>query len=333
VQLVSDAAHAERASPAFTRVAESVVQGLLPAVETELAQSAGRVRGAEFAVIALGKLGGREMTANSDLDLVFIYDVPEGVDASDGARNLSPTLYFARLAQRLIAALTTPTGAGTLYEVDMRLRPSGNKGPAAVSFQSFADYHARESWTWEHMALTRGRPVAGSKNLRARVEAEIAQRLSMPRHPERILSDAREMRKKIAAQYPGDNFWDLKYAPGGLIDIEFLAQAYQLIHAPQKPALLDTNTIGALKKMAGECLDRTDAQLLIEAAEMEQALTQILRIALDETLQSGHASAGLKILLARAGGIPNFASLEGELRGRQRAVRALFEGLMAVNSP
>jgi glutamate-ammonia-ligase adenylyltransferase len=329
VQLVSDAAHAERASPAFTRVAESVVQGLLPAVETELAQSAGRVRGAEFAVIALGKLGGREMTANSDLDLVFIYDVPEGVDASDGARKLSPTLYFARLAQRLIAALTTPTGAGTLYEVDMRLRPSGNKGPAAVSFQSFADYHARESWTWEHMALTRGRPVAGSKNLRARVEAEIAQRLSMPRHPERILSDAREMRKKIAAQYPGDNFWDLKYAPGGLIDIEFLAQAYQLIHAPQKPALLDTNTIGALKKMAGESLDRTDAQLLIEAAEMEQALTQILRIALDETLQSGHASAGLKSLLARAGGIPNFASLEGELRGRQKAVRAVFERLMA----
>ncbi|HWF63981.1 MAG TPA: bifunctional [glutamine synthetase] adenylyltransferase/[glutamine synthetase]-adenylyl-L-tyrosine phosphorylase [Rhizomicrobium sp.] len=328
VQLVSDAAHAERAGPAFTRVAESVIQGLLPAVEAELAQSAGRVRDAEFAVIALGKLGGREMTANSDLDLVFIYDVPEGVDASDGARNLSPTLYFARLAQRLIAALTTPTGAGTLYEVDMRLRPSGNKGPAAVSFRSFADYHARESWTWEHMALTRARWVAGSKNLRARVEAEIAQRLTMSRDSERILFDAREMRGKIAAQYPGDNFWDLKYAPGGLIDIEFLAQAYQLVHA-QKSALLDTNTIGALQKLSGECLDRNDAQLLIEAAELEQALTQILRIALEETLQPGRASAGLKSLLARAGGIPDFASLEGELRGRQKAVRALFERLMA----
>jgi [glutamine synthetase] adenylyltransferase / [glutamine synthetase]-adenylyl-L-tyrosine phosphorylase len=268
------------------------------------------------------------MTANSDLDLVFVYDVPDGVEGSDGPRSLSPTLYFARLAQRLIAALTTPTGAGTLYDVDMRLRPSGNKGPAAVSFQSFADYHARESWTWEHMALTRARPVAGEKKLWARIEAEIAQRLTTPRDQKRILADAREMRKKIAAQYPGANVWDLKYAPGGLVDIEFVTQAFQLIHAPDRPALLDTNTIAALKKMAGDALDPDDADLLIEAAGLEQALTQILRIALDETLQPGQASAGLKTLLVRAGGAVDFAQLERELRARQQAVRALFGRLM-----
>jgi len=328
VQLVSDAAHAERAGPAYTRIAESVITGLLPAVEAELAQSVGKVKGAEFAVIALGKLGGREMTASSDLDLVFVYDVPDGVEGSDGARSLPPTLYFARLAQRLIAALTTPTGAGTLYDVDMRLRPSGNKGPAAVSFQSFADYHARESWTWEHMALTRARPVAGSEILRARVDAEIARRLAAPRDPKRIFTDARDMRKKIAAQYPGANLWDLKYAPGALIDIEFIAQAHQLIHAPRQPALLDTNTIAALRKMAGDGLNPDDAKFLIEAAELEQALTQILRIALDETLQPGDASAGLKSLLARAGGVADFPSLERELQARQKAVRALFNRLM-----
>jgi glutamate-ammonia-ligase adenylyltransferase len=328
VQLVSDAAHAERAGPAFTRIAESVIAGLLPAVEAELAQSVGRVKGAEFAVIALGKLGGREMTANSDLDLVFVYDVPDGVEGSDGPRSLSPTLYFARLAQRLIAALTTPTGAGTLYDVDMRLRPSGNKGPAAVSFQSFADYHARESWTWEHMALTRARPVGGTEKLRARIEAEIAQRLTTPRDPGRILADAREMRKKIAAQYPGGNVWDLKYAPGGLIDIEFVTQAFQLIHAPAHPAILDTNIIAGLKKMAGDALAPDDANLLIEAAGLEQALTQILRIALEETLQPEQASAGLKTLLARAGGAVDFTQLERELRARQQAVRALFDRLM-----
>jgi glutamate-ammonia-ligase adenylyltransferase len=328
VQLVSDAAHAERAGPAFTRIAESVIAGLLPAVEAELAQSVGRVKGAEFAVIALGKLGGREMTANSDLDLVFVYDVPDGVEGSDGPRSLSPTLYFARLAQRLIAALTTPTGAGTLYDVDMRLRPSGNKGPAAVSFQSFADYHARESWTWEHMALTRARPVGGTEKLRARIEAEIAQRLTTPRDPGRILADAREMRKKIAAQYPGGNVWDLKYAPGGLIDIEFVTQAFQLIHAPAHPAILDTNIIAGLKKMAGDALAPDDANLLIEAAGLEQALTQILRIALEETLQPEQASAGLKTLLARAGGAVDFTQLERELRARQQAVRALFDRLL-----
>ena len=136
----------------------------------------------------------------------------------------------------------------------MRLRPSGNKGPAAVSFQSFADYHARESWTWEHMALTRARLWRGQKNCATRIEAEIAQRLTTPRDPGRILADAREMRKKIATQYPGGNVWDLKYAPGGLIDIEFVAQALQLIHAPAHPAILDTNIIAALKKMAGDAL-------------------------------------------------------------------------------
>ena len=331
VQLVDGAAKAEEAGAAFARVAQSVIAGLLPVVETELAMSAGRVPGAEFAVIALGKLGGREMTASSDLDLVFVYDVPDGVEASEGAKPLSPTLYFARLAQRLISALTTPTGAGTLYDVDMRLRPSGNKGPAAVSLKSFTDYHARESWTWEHLALTRARLVAGPKMLSARIEAEIATRLAQPREPHHILTDAREMREKIAAQYPGHNRWDLKYAPGGLIDIEFLAQALQLIHAPARPDILDTNTVAALQKIAAAgFLGEADARILIEAAGLEQALTQVLRIALDETLEAETASAGLKALLARAGGAADFTALERELVLRQDAVRAVFNRLMAA---
>jgi len=329
VQLVNDAGDAGRAGPAFSRIAESVIGGLLPVVEAELAHSVGHVPNAEFAVIALGKLGGREMTASSDLDLVFVYDVPDGVEGSDGAKSLSPTLYFARLAQRLIAALTTPTGAGTLYDVDMRLRPSGNKGPAAVSLRSFADYHAGESWTWEHMALTRARVVAGSAQLRTRIEAEIALRLTAARDAQRILGDAREMRKKIAAQYPGANFWDLKYAPGGLIDIEFVAQAFQLVHASTHPELLDTNTIAALEKMRGPVLAPDDADFLIETAGVEQALTQILRIALDEPPQPGQVSAGLKALLVRAGGTVDFPRLERELKGRQAAVRDLFDRLMA----
>src|SRR6185503_11399671 len=238
VQLVDGTAKAEQAGPAFGRIAECVIAGLLPVAGHELAAQAGAIPGAEFAVIAMGKLGGREMTASSDLDLVFVYDVPEGVESSDGTRPLSPTLYFARLAQRLISALTTPTGAGTLYEVDMRLRPSGNKGPAAVSLKTFADYHERESWTWEHLALTRARLVAGPQALRAKIEAEIARRLTMARPKDRILADARDMREKIAAQYPGHNHWDLKYAPGGLIDIEFLAQTLQLIHAAAHPDIL-----------------------------------------------------------------------------------------------
>jgi len=331
VQLVDGKAQAAQAGPAFARIAESVIAGLLPVAEAELAAHAGSVPGAAFAIIAMGKLGGREMTASSDLDLVFVYDVPEGVESSNGQRPLSPTLYFARLAQRLISALTTPTGAGTLYDVDMRLRPSGNKGPAAVSLKTFSDYHARESWTWEHLALTRARLVAGPLGLRARIEAEIATRLTAPRDHARILADARDMREKIAAQYPGRNRWDLKYAPGGLVDIEFLAQAFQLVHAPGHPHILDTNTVAALEKIAAAgLLGEADAGLLIETARLEQALTQILRIALDETLDAETASAGLKALLAHAGGAADFPSLEQELSARQDAVRAAFRRLMAV---
>jgi len=330
VQLVDGAAKAEQAGPAFGRIAECVIAGLLPVAGHELAAHSGSIPGAEFAVIAMGKLGGREMTASSDLDLVFVYDTPAGVESSDGSRPLSPTLYFARLAQRLISALTTPTAAGTLYDVDMRLRPSGNKGPAAVSFKSFADYHERESWTWEHLALTRARVVAGPEKLRMRIEAEIAARLTAPRDRALILADARDMREKIAAQYPGSNRWDLKYAPGGLIDIEFLAQSLQLVHASARPDILDTNTVTALEKIAAAgILGDGDAHILLEGARLQTSLTQILRIALEETLEPGTASSGLKALLVHAGDAVNFVQLERELAARQDEVRAVFGRLMA----
>src|SRR5207302_5313817 len=136
-----------------------------------------------------GKLGGREMTASSDLDLVFVYDAPAGVEVSDGAKPLPTPLYFARLAQRLIAALTTPTAAGALYEVDMRLRPTGNKGPVAVSLKSFARYHAKDAWTWERLALTRARVLLAPDQLRRAIEDIIAKTISLS-DPAKVRADA-----------------------------------------------------------------------------------------------------------------------------------------------
>jgi glutamate-ammonia-ligase adenylyltransferase len=253
------------------------------------------------------------------------------MEASDGPKPLPPSLYFARLAQRLIAALTTPTGAGTLYEVDMRLRPTGNKGPAAVSLKSFADYHARESWTWEHMALTRARTVAGPADLCGRVEAEIHRRLTARPDAAKILADVRDMRTKVEASYPGRNVWDLKYAPGGMMDIEFIAQTMQLLHAHDAPRILDPNTIAVLDKLAAaNLLNAADAAMLRDAATLEQALTQTLRIALDETLKAQEATPALKELLARAGGAADFAALERRLRDLQAQVRGFFIRLTAV---
>ena len=332
VQIVDGALSPAAAGAALTALAQSVIDELLPRVIAELAATAGEVPGSGFAVIALGKLGGYEMTVRSDLDLVFVYDHPATSENSDGPKPLAAPLYFARLAQRLIAALTTPTAAGALYEVDMRLRPTGNKGPAAVSLKSFVDYHARESWTWEQLALTRARAIAGPEHLCRRIEQEINRRLTRAPDAQKILTDVRDMRAKVESQYPGRDIWDLKYAPGGMMDIEFIAQALQLLHAHAHPEILDTNTIAALEKIAAAGLiPAADAALLLESVTLQTALTQTLRIALDEALKD--PTPALKALLARAGQSPDFAALEARLSRLQMGVRALFNRLMQGPKP
>jgi [glutamine synthetase] adenylyltransferase / [glutamine synthetase]-adenylyl-L-tyrosine phosphorylase len=329
VQIIESIAKPDAAGPALANIAESVIAGLLPVVEAELAESAGRMPGGRFVVVAMGKLGGREMTAGSDLDLIFVYDVPPDVEASDGPRPLPVIVYYARLAQRLISALTTPTAAGGLYEVDMRLRPTGNKGPVAVSLESFKRYHAQESWTWERMALTRARVIHAPPGFAAETESAIRAVLTMPADPAKLTADARDMRDKLATQFPGKNRWDLKFAPGGLVDIEFIAQTLQLRAA--RAEVLDSNTIDSLRKLeAGGSLAPAQARTLIDAAALEHALTQVLRIALDGTLDPAHATPGLKALLVRAAGADDFDALEMRLADTQLAVRELLNTLLPL---
>ncbi|HEX4301580.1 MAG TPA: bifunctional [glutamine synthetase] adenylyltransferase/[glutamine synthetase]-adenylyl-L-tyrosine phosphorylase [Rhizomicrobium sp.] len=330
VQIIQGTANAAAAGPALANIAEAVIAGLLPAVEAALAETAGRIPGARFAVVAMGKLGGREMTAGSDLDLVFIYDVAEGTEHSDGAKPLPVIVYYARLAQRLIAALTVHTAAGGLYEVDMRLRPTGNKGPVAVSLASFARYHAEESWTWERMALTRARVIAAPQDFANEIEAVIRTTLTAKTERAKIVTDARDMRDKLAQQFPGKNRWDLKFAPGGLVDIEFVAQTLQLCTASAHPEALDTNTIASLRNLeAAGALSPADAQTLIAAADLEHALTQVLRIALDGTLDPAHATAGLKALLVRAANAKDIEDLETRLVAAQKSVREILVATFA----
>jgi len=329
VQVIQGAAKAEEVGPAFANIAESVISGLLAHVEDALAESAGRMEGGEFSVIAMGKLGGSEMTAGSDLDLIFVYDTPSAVEHSSGAKALPVIVYYARLAQRLIAALTVQTGAGSLYEVDMRLRPTGNKGPAAVSLETFRRYHEAESWTWERLALTRARAIAGSDALNRRVEDVIRKTLTNAADTAKVTADARDMRAKLAAQFATKNRWDLKFAPGGLVDIEFIAQTLQLCAAPRDPSVLATNTIVALEKLAkAGALSADDAEALVAAAELEQSLTQVTRIAVDGTLDPRTATPGLKNLLVRAGHAPDFATLEARLAEAQTNVRAIYDRVM-----
>jgi glutamate-ammonia-ligase adenylyltransferase len=327
VQLIEGTLAADAAGPAFAAIAEAAVGGLLNASQAELTPTVGRFAGGEFCVVAMGKLGGREMTAASDLDLIFIYDAPEDA-VSGGPKALSASTYYARLAQRLIAALTVPTAEGTLYEVDMRLRPTGNKGPVAVSLESFSRYHTTESWTWERLALTRARVIAGSASLGLKVSEVIKHTIAAASDRDKILRDAADMREKLAAQFPGHSFWDLKFTRGGLVDIEFVAQTLQLVEAHRVAPNSNTITaLGALEEAGA--LSAMDAANLIAAYRLELALTQVLRIAVDGVLDAAAATAGLKALLSRTGGEADFETLEAKLRDLQARAFAVFQKRIA----
>jgi glutamate-ammonia-ligase adenylyltransferase len=326
--LITGRATPARAGVAFTDIAECIIVALLAEVEREIAKSAGYVGGGAFCVVALGRLGGREMTADSDLDLIFVYDAPHESEISNGAKSLPPMVYYGRLAQRLIGALTTSTAQGNLYDVDMRLRPTGNKGPVAVSLQSFERYHAQDAWTWERLALTRARPVAGPVPLRRKIDGIVRTALTNQQNAGKLARDAREMRDKLADQFPAEGNWDLKFAPGGLVDIEFVCQYLQLRHA-HNAALLDQNTVAAIGLLvAAHCLENRDGERLTEAAGLQLALLHVLRISLAGRFVPQKATRGMKALLVRAGGTEDFSQLEDRLAAAQAGARAVFDRLL-----
>ena len=325
VRILSGTVTARQAGEAFARLADAVIRAVHRAVADNFATAHGHMRCEQSAVLAMGKLGGREMTASSDLDLILIYDFDGERPESDGARPLHGMQYFARLTQRLINALTAQTNYGALYQVDMRLRPSGRAGPLAAQLGGFASYQEREAWTWEHMALTRARVVSASPGIGTRVEQVIRDVLQRPRDPALTAGDVVEMRAAIAKEKGEGDRWDLKYGAGGLIDIEFIAQYLQLVHAHAQPDILDTSTARVLDKAwALRLLPVEDAEILRPAVEFYHDLTQILRLCLSRPFDPKTAGAGLLRLLARDAGVPDFATLDATLIETQAKVRASF---------
>ncbi len=280
-RILSGTLSAELAGKAYARLADVIIRALHRAVEDRFAETHGRVKGQKTALLAMGKLGGEEMTAASDLDLILVYDFDEDHPEFDGTRPLYGGQYFARLTQRLISALTARTNYGALYQVDMRLRPSGRSGPVATQIAAFRDYQQNEAWTWEHMALTRARVVSATPGFEAQVEAAIREVLCRPRDRVAIAGDALEMRRAIAQEKREDDPWDLKYAAGGLIDIEFIAQYLQLVNAADHPDILDSSTARALEKATrAGMLSVEDSEILRPATQLFHDQSQILRLCL-----------------------------------------------------
>ena len=212
---------------ALSRTAEAALIALAEATIDEFTRAHGRIAGADLVILGLGRLGGGALTHASDLDLIYLF-TGEHAAESDGPRPLGATLYFNRLAQRVSAALSVPTAEGALYEVDTRLRPSGAQGPLAVSFGSFARYQNEQAWTWEHMALTRARPLFGPPPAQAELAGIIAGVLRKPRDPAQLKQDVLAMRAEIARHKPAKGPLDAKLARGGLVDVEFLVHYLQL---------------------------------------------------------------------------------------------------------
>jgi [glutamine synthetase] adenylyltransferase / [glutamine synthetase]-adenylyl-L-tyrosine phosphorylase len=236
----------------YSRVAEAAVQVLADAAIAEFETAHGRVPGSELLILGLGRLGGEALTWASDLDLVYLFSGTHEAE-SDGPRPLRATDYFNRLAPRVNAALSVPTAAGPLYEVDTRLRPSGKDGLLAVSLPSFADYQAQRAWTWEHMALTRARPVYGSAEGRAALQAVVDETLRLRRDAAKVTADAVAMRAEMARHKPAAGQFDIKLGAGGLVDLEFAVHTLQLrtgigLHPRLEHALADLHAAGLVSE-------------------------------------------------------------------------------------
>jgi glutamate-ammonia-ligase adenylyltransferase len=273
--------------------------------------------------VLLGKGGGREMMPGSDLDLMLVYDRPEDVAESEGPKRLAPSQWIGRLVTAFTGALTAQGVEGALYRVDMRLRPSGNQGPVAVSLGAFRAYHAERAWTWEQMALTRARVVAGVDHFRPVVEAALSEALRPRRGPEVLRHDALEMRRRLLRDLPAQGMWDVKLRPGGQMEVEFVAQILQLIHCADRPELRSTTTRIALGNLVNlGVLPAGDGAALIEADHLWRTIQSMLRLTVGPVTAPDAAEASARIVLAATG-----ALTMNDLRARVDRTAALVRGI------
>ena len=318
-QLLLGRARAQDAGQAYADLADASLGAMAQAAVAEMTARHGPPPG-DWAVLGLGKLGGRELSATSDLDIMLVY--APTAEQSDGKRPLGAQTWFIRFTQRLVSALSAPTEEGELYEVDIALRPSGSAGPAAVSLSRFEEYYqTSEAWTWERMALTRARIVVDG-GLASRLDDAITAVIHAAGPAEMLRDDAADMRARLERDRPARSFWDIKLRPGGLIDIEFIAQIGQLVSGQR----LGADTMGALERLAqARWLAPGDARTLQDAHELYGDLTQILRAAHGADFDPEKASEPFARRLCLAAHCEDLACTADRLDENARRVRAIFE--------
>jgi [glutamine synthetase] adenylyltransferase / [glutamine synthetase]-adenylyl-L-tyrosine phosphorylase len=320
VQLITARSDPVEVAGGYARVAEAAIRVLADATIAEFEAQHGRVSGSELLILGLGRLGGEALTHASDLDLIYLFSGShEG--RSDGPRQLGATEYFNRLAQRISAALSVQTAAGPLYDVDTRLRPSGKDGLLAVSLSSFAEYQQERAWTWEHMALTRARPVYGSEEAKASMKSVVDGVLLKPRERGRLLADAAKMRAEMAVHKPPSGPYDIKLGDGGLVDLEFAVQVLQLSqHVGFKPQLEV-----AIADLVGKAL------IPLGIAEAHRLLTQMLVTFRLVSPNSAEPPPETRPLVARACGYEYWESLVEAHDDARHIILELWRDVAAGN--
>ena len=315
VQIVAGVADPLDVAAGYARVAQAAIETLAGAATEEFARAHGRVPGGELVILALGRMGGAALTHASDLDLIYLF-TGDFTAESDGAKPLGATLYFSRLAQRVTAALSVPTAAGPLYSVDTRLRPSGAQGPLVVTLDSFARYQREDAWTWEHMALTRARPVFGTPAARDALDAIVAAVLRGERPDRDIAADARAMRAEMARHKPPYGPLDAKLLPGGLVDLEFAVHVTQLTRRtgfdPHLARAIDALVVGgampATMRAAHDLLTRLLVTVRLVAPDAQEP-----------------AAAATRALIARALMLPDWDTVLATLTQVRESVAAQWQ--------
>jgi len=314
---------ADEAGQEYADLAGAVVAELWPEVVAQFSAKHGPPPGRGAVVLGMGSLGAERLTATSDLDLIVIYD-PAGEEASTGPRPLAVRPYYARLTQALVTALSAPTAEGVLYEVDMRLRPSGRQGPVATSLPSFVTYQRDEAWTWEHLALTRARCVAGEAALGGEVEAFRQDLLRAKAAGASVRADVAEMRARLAGAKPGEGAWDVKLGPGRLMDIELGAQTLALLSGSGARRLRAQVAAGVRAGLVTE----GEGAALTEGAALFWQVQAAARLLAGATFNPDAAGEGGRRFVLRETGFADMTVLRDALAARAEAASAVVDALL-----
>jgi glutamate-ammonia-ligase adenylyltransferase len=327
IRLLTGAISGMRAGVALSDLADLMISHALNAVIGEMEAKHGKISGGQVAILGMGKIASREMTAGSDVDMILIYNHDSLADESDGEKPLDPVRYYMRLTQRLIAAISAPTAEGVLYEVDLRLRPSGNKGPVATSLKAVSKYQRDEAWVWEHMALSRARCVAGSEELINKVHGEIHDILTAPRTHSELVKEIADMRKLIDEEKPPKDDWDFKLIPGGLIDIEFMMQYLSLRERAKgwQPPMQETGTSYLIEILGIPHLGNETADHLMDALKLWTNISQVTKLCVEGSFDQSTAPQGLMDLILKSVHMPDKKMLDAEIESNSKMIREIFK--------